>query len=367
MSKLRIGIIGCGQIAQQHLNTWAGLADQVELVAACDIKPSALQTSADKFNIPHRYDRAHKLLQRDDLDAVDVCLHNNLHVTAATAVMESGKHCYCEKPMAGSYRDAITMLETSKRTGKKLHIQLSTLYHPETRAAKDLIDDGQLGEIYHARSTGFRRRGRPFVDGYGTDNFVQKHISAGGALYDMGVYHISQLLYLMGNPKPERITGKTYQKMPMDEKRRASSGFNVEELGVGFVRFAGGLSMDVIEAWAINLDTIESSSVVGSKGGVRIKPFGFFSSTGDLDLNSTPNLDSAKLRWERVQGNWAPYSSSQAHWAAALAGKVDLLPTAELALNTMLISEGIYQSEKLNREVTAEEVRDLSVSTAVPV
>jgi predicted dehydrogenase len=367
MAKLRIGIIGCGQIAQQHLNNWAGLADQVEVVAACDINPTALETSAEKFKIPHRYDRAQKLLQRDDLDAVDVCLHNNLHNKAAVAVMESGKHCYCEKPMAGAYKDALSMLETSRRTGKKLHIQLSNIYLPETRAAKELIEAGNLGELYHARSTGFRRRGRPFVDGYGSDNFVQKHISAGGALYDMGVYHISQLLYLLGNPKPERITGKTYQKIDMHEQRRTSSGFNVEELGVGFVRFDGGLSMDIIEAWAIHLDTLEGSTIVGTRGGVRLHPFGYFSCAGDLDLNASSHLDSAKQRWDKVQGTWAPYASSQAHWAAVLAGKVPPLPTAEIALNTMLISEGIYQSEKLGREVTADEVRELSVSTAVAV
>jgi len=369
MQRLRIGIIGCGQIAQHHLKTWTELSEQVELVAACDINPAALNASADKFNIPNRYDRAQKLLQRDDLDAVDVCLHNNLHMKAAIAVMESGKHCYCEKPMAGAYKDALAMLETSRRTGKKLHIQLSNLYHPETKAAKELIDAGELGELYHARSTGFRRRGRPFVDGYGSDNFVQKHISAGGALYDMGVYHISQLLYLLGNPKPERITGKTYQKIAMHEGRRKSSNFNVEELGVGFVRFGGGsgLSLDIIEAWAINLDAFDGSAILGSKGGIRIKPFGFFNSSGDLDLNSTPNLDAAKFRWDKVQNSWAPYASSQAHWAAALAGTVPLLPTAEIALNTMLISEAIYHSEKLNREVTAEEVLTLSTSTAVPV
>ena len=58
-------------------------------------------------------------------------------------------------------------------------------------------------------------------------------------------------------------------------------------------------------------------------------------------------------------------ASPQHHWAAALQGRVELLPTAELALNTMLISEAIYLSDRLEREVTAEEVRQASVSTAV--
>ena len=365
--KIRIGIIGCGQIAQHHLNKYAEMPDTVEVVAACDIKPSALNTSADKFKIPHRYDRAKKLLERDDLDAVDVCLHNNLHVSGATAVLQSGKHCYCEKPMAGTYRDALTMTQIAEQTGKKLHIQLSTIYEAATRATKELIAAGELGEIYHARSTGFRRRGRPFVDGYGSETFVQKPISAGGALYDMGVYHISQLLYLMNNPTVERVSGKTYQKMDMNHARRDKAGYSVEELGLGFVRFAAGLSMDIIEAWAINLDTIEGSTIVGSKGGVRLNPFGFFKSAGELDLNTSISLDSAKKRWDTVLNNWEPLSSSQHHWIAALQGRIELLPTAAIALNTMLIQEGIYLSEKLNREVTADEIRQMSVSSAVPL
>src|SRR5690606_6652936 len=100
-----------------------------------------------------------------------------------------------------------------------------------------IIDEGGLGRIYHARSTGFRRRGRPYVDGYATPAFVKKEISGGGALFDMGVYHIAEILYLMGTPRIERITGKVYQETSMDEKRRAESGYNVEEMGVGFVRF----------------------------------------------------------------------------------------------------------------------------------
>src|SRR5215475_13321823 len=117
------------------------------------------------------------------------------------------------------------MLATAKQCKKNLSIQLSTLFSNETRAAKELIDAGELGELYFARSTGWRRRGRPFVDGYGTPTFVQKRNSAGGALYDMGVYHIAGLLYLLGNPSVARITGKTYQKIPMDPALEKSSGY----------------------------------------------------------------------------------------------------------------------------------------------
>jgi predicted dehydrogenase len=363
---VRIGIIGCGQIAQHHLTTYAKIP-AAKVIACADIDPAAADGTAERFSIPNVYYTAQAMLQRDDLDAIDVCVHNNLHMPATRAALESGRHVYCEKPMAGAYRDAVTMLETARQLGHKLHIQLALLYANETRAAKELIAAGELGDLYHARSTGFRRRGRPYVDGYGKPQFVQRETAGGGALYDVGVYNISQLLFLLGNPTIHRISGKTYQQIDMDAARRNASGYNVEELGLGFVRFAGDLTLDIIESWAIHLDNFEGSSVIGSRGGVRLRPFSFHRSVGDLDLNSTANLDGARFRWNNVRGDGDVYGNSQEHWIAALQGRVELLPTAEIALNTMLISEGIYLSERRGQEVTADEVREASVSTALPL
>jgi predicted dehydrogenase len=125
--------------------------------------------------------------------------------------------------------------------------------------------------------------------------------------------------------------------------------------------------MELTESWAANLDGFEGSYLLGSKGGVRLSPFGFFQNIGHLEFNSTANLGSANFRWHNVAGDGAHYSSSQKHWVAALQGEVSLLPTAEVALNTMLVSEGIYLSQRENREVTAEEVLAASVSTAIQI
>jgi predicted dehydrogenase len=363
---VRIGMIGTGQIAQGHLNAY-GKIPQAKVVACADIQEAAAKKTAETFGIPHVYTDFRELLRRDDIDAVDVCLHNNLHMPASVAAFAAGKHVYCEKPMAGSYRDAAAMLEASKQHNKKLHIQLSTLYANETRAAKELLEQGELGTVYHARSGGGRRRGRPFVDGYGTPTFVQKKNSAGGALYDVGVYRLAQMLYLLGNPKVERIGGTTYQKTDMDARRREISGYDVEELATGYVRFAGDLTLEIFEAWAMHLDSVEGCFLLGSKGGVRLNPFGFFRSYGDLDASATVSLDSAKFRWENVRGDFADRSSSQHHWVAALLGRTPLLPTAEIALGAMLISEGIYLSSQRRREVVREEVEAASVSTAAAI
>ena len=364
-NKVRVGVIGVGQIGKQHLNNYAQKIPDAEVVAICDINDTELARVSELYKIQDTYHYFRDLLKRDDIEAVDVCVHNNLHNPITVAALQAGKNVYCEKPMAGTYIDALNMYKTAQAAGRKLSIQLNTLFEKPTKAAKAIIDEGLLGHIYHARSAGHRRRGRPFVDGYGTEKFVQKDISAGGALFDMGVYHISMMLYLLGNPAVERISGKTYQEMDMDPARRQSSGYNVEELGLGFVKLSQGLTLDIIESWAINLDKFDGSVIVGSQGGIRLDPFGFFYSVGDLDINGSAEMAGFDWRLHSLRENADAYDTAQQHWVAALQGRVPLLPTAELALRTAMISEGIYLSNKLGREVSAEEVEAMSVSTAV--
>jgi predicted dehydrogenase len=364
IDKIRIGCIGVGQIGKHHLENYSKV-EGAELVAIADIDGTELNRVGDMYNIPNRYTDFKEMLARDDIVAVDVCLHNNLHMPVTVAALEAGKHVYCEKPMAGSYIDAERMYNKAQELGLKLSIQSRLLFEVETKAARAIIDQGLLGKRYHARSYGFRRRGRPFVDGYGTPTFVQKGNASGGALYDMGVYHIIQILYLLDNPKPIRISGQIYQETDMDPMRRKISGYNVEELGMGFIRLDGDITLDILESWAIHLDGFEGSYVVGSKGGVRLEPFGFFQSVGDLSFDSTVDLGEFDYRLHTVHQQGDIYDSPQNHWVATLQGRVELLPTAELALNTMLISEGIYLSSELNREVTIEEVRTASKSSAI--
>ncbi len=366
MNAVRIGFIGVGQIAKSHLKKYAEIED-ADVVVACDVDEDQLARTCERFEVPERCTDFRELLERDDIDAVDVCLHNNLHAPVSIAAMQAGKHVYCEKPIAGSYCDGVSMIEAAKETGKMLHIQLGSLFSNEAKAAKRLIDDGHLGRLYHARATGYRRRGRPFVDGYGTDRFVKKEMAGGGALYDMAIYHIAQVFYLLGCPEVKRISGATYQETEMDPGRRQSSGYNVEELGLGLVRFADGATLDIIESWAIHMDPFSGSYIAGSKGGIRLAPFKYFSTLSDMTTEVSFNLGSEEYRFHQLNPDYAAYDSSQHHWIAALQGKVPLLPTAEIALQTMLIQEGIYMSQARGEEVSADEVREHSISAALTV
>lgn len=363
--KVKIGIIGVGQIGNMHLERYQELP--VEIVAAADIDESALGKAADKYSIGRTFTDFRELLNIDEIVAVDVCLHNNLHAPVTIAALEAGKHVYCEKPIAGSYADGKAMVEAAKRTGKMLAMQLFSLFSLDTKAAQRLIKEGYLGKLYYAKSVGYRRRNRPYVDGYGTSSFVQKSIAAGGALFDMGVYHIAQMLYLLGNPGIQTITGAAHQEIPMYEDRKKSSKYDVEELGLGFVRLEGGLTFFIEESWAVNMAEPHGSELHGSKGGVRLSPFSYHSTVADMEMDATFDLESADVRWHRCIPDTDAYDGAQAHWAAAVQGRVPLVDSASLGLATMKISEGIYLSSKLGREVTADEVEKQSKSTAVEV
>ncbi len=363
---VRIGVIGVGLIGKSHLQKYAEIPG-VEVVAVADIDGAEAARVAERFHVPHVATDFRKLLRRDDIVAVDVCLHNNLHAPVTVEAVAAGKHVYCEKPIAGSYADGRAMVQAAAAAGRMLHIQLTTLYSRETKLAKHLIDGGRLGRLYYARSTGHRRMGRPFVDGYGAKFFVNRETAAGGALIDMGVYHIAQLLHLLGCPAPERISGRTYQELAMDERRRTESRYDVEELGLGFVRLAGGVTLEIAEAWAIHLGGFEGSYLAGTQGGLRLQPFAFHTTIDDVPFDLTTDLGGLDVRWHRLRENQDAYDSSQQHWVAALQGRVPLLPTAEIALQTMLVSEGIYLSERMGREVSAEEVAAESRSTALRV
>ena len=375
VQEIRIGIIGTGIISREHVANYAKIPN-AKIVALCDLNEQSVAKASEEFGVADTYTDYHELLKRDDIDAVDICLHAGLHARVSIDALRARKHVYCEKPLAGTYRDGEAMLKAAKETGKKLHVQLRYLYRNDMRIAKQVVDSGILGDIYHLRTFELRRRGRPYIDMYGSPAFVRKKTAAGGAMMDLGIYNLSNMLYLMDCPEVQRISGQVYQKLAMDEHRAETSGYDVEETGVGLVHFAGGLTMDLFDSWAVHLDKPAASCILGSQGGLRlspmhpetrdhssIEPMMLFQDVAGIPANTVLCEDTAAWNREtRDPEDWI-HSSSQGHWIGALLGKTELIPTAKIALQTSLIQEGIYLSAAENREVTADEIKNRSALT----
>jgi predicted dehydrogenase len=355
--RIKLALIGTGQIGTHHLEAYAKIPE-AEVVAVCDIRGDVARAMADKFGIKDTYTDYHEMLKRDDIVSVDVCLHNRYHCQTTIDALNAGKNVYCEKPMSWTYNEAKVMYDTAKKLGRMLHIQLAGMYSLSTRAAKRLIDEGQLGDIYFAKAINYRRRGRPWVDGYGSTAFVNTGTSGGGTMLDMAVYNISKMLFLLGNPAPLTISGSTYQNLwgNMYPERKESGKYNVEELGMGLTRLAGGITFWMEEAWAIHSENPDACHIYGDKGGIRVQPLTYFTTFSDMEMDGTFNLEAAERRWLSCYPDMVWYTSSQKHWMGAQLGKVPLLDTAGIALNTSLITEGVYLSSKRGREVTVADI-----------
>lgn len=374
MNEVTIGIIGAGNRGQTHSQAYEDVP-RATVTAIADIDESAAQRLADAFDVPQVYTDFQEMLDDSAVDAVDVCVHNNLHERMAVAAFEAGKHVFCEKPLAGTYADAKAIADAADRAGKQLGVQNVYLFDPETRAAKRLIDAGEVGTPARARAVFSRRRGRPFIDGYGTPAFVTKESAGGGPVLDVGTYEIGRMLYLLDNPAVERVSGHTFDftddlfteetvgdHLDTYENRLESSGYDVEDAGTGTARLADGTELSLLAAWHMyQSDT--GGIVVGSNGGLQLDPFEFYTTIADYEATVSLDLEEYERRrglLESDTGYDVERPTQFDHWVETVRGTVDPIPTGDIALNSMLVMEGIYRSAELGREVSAEEIAEQS-------
>lgn len=376
LNNVRIGLIGAGQIGNSHLKRYQNIPN-ARVTAVSDIDLEKAEKASDEFNIPHVYKNYNEMLENEKLEAVDVCLHNNLHAPVTIDSLEAGVNVFCEKPMAGSYYDARSMYKKAKEVGKRLAIQNNTIYSKETKVSKKLIEEGKLGEPYYAMAAGRRRRGRPYIEGYGSPNFVKKKIAGGGALYDLATYFIGRILYLLGSPEVKSISGMTYRPgkdfykgtNTVYEERIKETDYNVEDTGLALVRLKGDIALSVLASWDMYSDS-PSECVVGTEGGIKLNPFQYYTTIDDMEADVSLDLEEFEKRKHLLENrtdalNTGVSSDSLYHWIRGLKGEEELVPTDEIHLKTMLIMEGIYLSDELGREVTAKEVKESSESTAL--
>lgn len=378
MIDISVAVVGAGNRGTTHIDHVYDRADCATVAAVVDVDEDRATTLADEYGISTTYADYRDALDDDAVDVVDVCVHNNLHAPIAVDALDAGKHVYCEKPMAGSYADAEEMYEAAERNDRRLAVQNLRLYAPETRAAKRLVEDGRFGSLFYGHAAYTRIRGRPYVNGYGTASFRSEAAAGGGPVYDLGTYPIGQVLHLMGNPDVERISGATFDgtdELFTEEhvgdnrdryESRLSETDDMEDVGFGFARLADGSVLTVEAAWGMFADDADASQLVGATGGVRLDPFEFRTTMADTDLDATVDVEGFARRERRFDDGVSDlWENDLYQWLRSVARDEPAVPSAELALNSMLVMEGIYLSEELDREVTAEEVRERSTSTAL--
>lgn len=356
-----MGLIGAGMICNiAHIPAWRSLGDQVEIVAVADIQGDHARGTAQAHGIPHWYDDPQHMLASHALDIVSICTPNAYHKPWTVAALEAGANVLCEKPIATSFADALEMYATAERVGKHLLVVQNVRFRAESQAAKAIIEGGHLGDLYYAEAGVMRRRGVPTWG-----QFHMKEHSGGGPIYDIGVHALDQVLWLMGNPRVVSVSGATYTRIANRGEKLASSladsgapkgvpaprpydyrEFDVEDMGVGFLRLENGAAIVLRASWAANIpEGANTTFILGDRAGLALNP---------LRVIGTLEAYLADV-FPLVPGKDEPFEMGHcreaAHLVRVIQGEEAPLIKKEEVLNVMRALEALYRSAQMGTEV----------------
>ncbi len=294
MEELRIGVVGAGNIAVHgHLPAYKNCKN-VTPVAICDIDIERAKAAAEAFDIPEYYGSIEEMLEKSDIQAVDICTWNNAHAPCLITAAKAGKHVVCEKPLAMNLDDALLMEKAVKENNIIFFLAVPSRFGYENMYLRELYDKGELGDVYYAKTSNIRRRGTP--SGWFTD----KKTSGGGPVIDIGVHRIDAAWYLMGTPKPTRVSANVFNKIGDYQTKGVSrwSGtpcpdnqFDCEDSGAGVIHFENSAVMLFEASWAINGPDKSETLICGTKAGASVEPLVIYG-----ERNGYLSTDSVKVR-----------------------------------------------------------------------
>ncbi len=245
---MRIGIIGCGGIAGQHVRGYRECED-VEITAGADVD---IQRAIAVAGRDHAYASFHELLANEKLDAVSVCTPPKFHKDAVCAALEAGLAVLCEKPLAPSGDEARDMVECAERTGKLLVTAFCHRFHEPVVRTREIIKSGKIGKVIMLRNRFGAKMDMTEVW------FSDPDISGGGTIPDTSVHSIDIFRYLAGSPIKVSAALAT-----------ADARYNVEDCSVIMVQTRDS-AIGTIEASWTSPGSANIIEVYGTDGAIVI-------------------------------------------------------------------------------------------------
>ena len=352
---VKVGIIGCGGIANgKHMPALAAI-EGCEMVAFCDIVVERAQAAAEKFGVEGAkvYEDYKELLKDESIEVVHVCTPNRSHSFITVDALEAGKHVMCEKPMAINSAEAQKMLDAAARTGNKLTIGYQNRYRDDSLYLKDEAKAGVFGEIYYAKATAIRRRAVP---NWGV--FLNEYEQGGGPLIDIGTHALDLTLWMMDNYKPKYCVGTAYHKLNNDSDQGNTWGnwdpkeFTVEDSAFGFIVMENGATIVLESSWALNsLDVREAQTTLcGTKAGADM--------VDGLRINGVhngrqyvtkPSFSAGGVAFNDGKKGESPAIREARAWLNAVVDGTEISTKPEQAFIVTRILEGIYESAKTGK------------------
>lgn len=264
--KVKVGIIGCGKIAQvRHIPEYMSNPD-VCLYGLFDINKERAQELAQKYNCK-AYGSYEELLADPEIDAVSVCVANNAHAQISIAAMKAGKHVLCEKPMAVTLEECEAMVKTAKETGRYLMIGQNQRLAKAHVKAKQLIAEGAIGKVLTFRTI-FGHGGPETwsVDPGKNTWFFDKKKAAMGAMADLGIHKTDLIQYITGQKVVETKAVLT----TLDKRYGNGELIGVDDNAICIYTLEGGAIGTMTASWTYYAAEDNTTVIYGTKGMLRL-------------------------------------------------------------------------------------------------
>ncbi len=333
---LRVGIIGCGGIAERRHAPALAAMDRVRLVALADVSEERLGWLGERCGVPAngQYTNYESMLSAQELDIVHVCTPHDQHQAQTLAAMRSGAHVLVEKPIATAAEEADRMIAAAADTGRKLTVSHNQLFSAAHRAARSRIAAGDLGDIFLVRCEGF---GGAHVVGRGAnrDWRTQSHAGGGGPLIDNGYHWVYRAVDYTDSPA----------RSVFARIGRHASDIEVEDTALVLIAHESGATTSIQVGWGSPGGSVRMEEVFGTAGQLR------------LDADSPVRLwRNATAEWEDVPVE--PEGPDELGFPALVAAFVDAIESdgevpvsAESSRHALAIVEAAYTSGRSGRSV----------------
>lgn len=345
-SRPGVAIVGLGLIARTHATAYRMLSDRIDLVSVCDSDHAHAQRFAAEYETKPRYDLA-EVISDPAVDVVDLILPHHIHLDAAMAVLDAGKHLILEKPVAPTYRESVAIARRAKASGVHFMVAENTRYAAAYLATQRILQDGVIGDVIHARTTlRSNEKAHLSVPGYWRTEFAL----GGGLILDTGAHSFYLVKWLLG--EVEEVTGFSMKAFPLPNE--------IEDTAEVRGRLASGAHLSCTFTSVSEIPHSERLELYGTKGGVLMDQMSdpvLRLWRGDQDFaGETVEVPYGPDAWHPGGWHWESVITEVTDYVDSLIeGRPPLIDSRD-CVYAMKVVEAAYRSIKEGRAVHVAEI-----------
>lgn len=336
MKKLRVALIGCGRISVSYLDAFKKLQDEVEVVAAVDIRKQRAEEFAAHFPGALAFERLEDLYPLR-IDVLHVALPHDLHAAVTIAALKHGINVLTEKPMALTLQDAEKMIESAKENNRKLGCIFQTRYNESVMTLKKMVEEGDFGTLVSARSYLAWNRNKAYYADSDWKGTWDKE--GGGVLIDQAIHSADRVRYLAGSDV-DYVEGSIHN--------RAHPYLSVEDTVEACVHFKNGILYNLYAYDYNGTDSPITIDFVGTKGS-----FGLIQDLGHSEIGGVRKEYREVEPGEAVGPSyWGTTHVMQLRdFYASVRENLPVRISGEEGLKTLELVKGIYRSGLTHQRV----------------